>query len=169
MKILITYFSNTGNTEKVANAIKESLEGHHVELKKVDNIIAESLKDYNLVFLGSGIYAGKIKKTILDLIKTADALPPKFVLFCTHASADAYQNGFKMVKKKIATANSEVIGEWDCMGENLGIPKDTQIKMMEKLTQEKQDEAKKHMESLKGHPNTEDLEKAKAFAASIVK
>ena len=169
MKILITYFSNTGNTEKVANAIKEGLEGHDVEIKKVDDTNSESLKDYDLVFLGSGIYAGNITKAILDLLKNADALPPKFALFCTHASPDFYQNGFKMVKNQIAAANSEVIGEWDCMGENIGLPKDMQMKMMANLPPEKQEQAKKHMESLKGRPNTEDLEEAKAFAALIIK
>ena len=169
MKILITYFSNTGNTEKVAIAMKEGLEGHDVELKKVDDTNAESLKDYEIVILGSGIYAGKISKPILDLIKTAEALPPKFALFCTHASPDAYQNGFKMVKKKIAAANSEVIGEWDCMGENIGISEDMQIKMMENLPPEKKEQARKHMENLKGRPNAKDFENAKAFTASIVK
>lgn len=169
MKILITYHSNTGNTEKIAKSMKEGLEGQDVELKKVEDTNAASLKNYDIVFLGSGIYGGKIKRSILDMIKKVEEFPSKFVLFCTHASPDAYQNGFKMVKKKISAGNSEVLGEWDCMGENIGIPKETQMKMMEALPPEKQEQAKKHLESLKGRPNAEDLEKAKEYAKSIIK
>ncbi len=170
MKILITYYSNTGNTETIAKSMKEGLEGHDTELLKLkekDND-PSILKNYDIVFLGSGIYGGKIKKPAIDLIKMAETLPPKFVLFCTHASADSYQHGFKIVKKKIEAAKSKVLGEWDCMGENIGIPIETQKMMMSKLPPEKQKEAQEHMELLKGHPDAEDLNNAKEFAKSII-
>ena len=32
LKILITFFSNTGNTEKVANSLKDGLTDHDVDM-----------------------------------------------------------------------------------------------------------------------------------------
>ena len=38
MKILVTYYTGTGNTEKVANAIKDGVTGHEVDLLPVKNV-----------------------------------------------------------------------------------------------------------------------------------
>jgi len=55
LKALIVYFSATGNTEKVANTIKNTLEKEKVEtsLLKFAEAAKEDLFDYDLVFLGS--------------------------------------------------------------------------------------------------------------------
>ncbi|MFX1380416.1 MAG: flavodoxin family protein [Promethearchaeota archaeon] len=169
MKILVAYFSNTGNTEKVAQSIKEGLKGHDLDLKPVKDVNPLSLKDYDLIFLGSGIYASRVNKSLSDLINAAQSLPQNFVFFCTHASADSYQDGFKLVKRAIKKSNSNILSEFDCMGENIGIPKQTIKSMMDKLPLEKRKEAEEHQKRLKGRPNTEDLEKAKKFAQSIIK
>jgi flavodoxin len=55
MKALVIYYSATGNTEKVAHAIHESLLEAKVKttLLKVQDASGEELYDYDLVFLGS--------------------------------------------------------------------------------------------------------------------
>lgn len=169
MKILITYFTQTGNTEKIAYAMKDGLEGHNVELKRIDDTSSESLKDYEIVFLGSGIYAGKIKKTLTDLIKNAEELPPKFVFFYTHASPTALPKAFRIVRKKIMSLNSEIIREWDCRGRSIGISKEQTQAMLEALPPEDRKRAEEDQKALEERPNAKDLENAKAFAASIVK
>ncbi|MFX1274061.1 MAG: flavodoxin family protein [Promethearchaeota archaeon] len=168
MKILITYFSNTGNTEKVAYSIKAGMESHDIDLLKVKDTDPNSLKEYDLVVLGSGIYAGKISKEIVDLVKNAEVLPQKFAFFCTHASPNLYQKGWKMVRKRIKDENLMVIGEFDCYGEQLGIPIEMRMSMLEKLPPDEQEKAKKHMDALKEHPNAEDLENARNFGKSLV-
>jgi len=55
------------------------------------------------------------------------------------------------------------------VGENLGIPLDTQLSMLERLPEEQREKAKKDMEKIKGRPNEMDLENAKNFAVSLVK
>jgi flavodoxin len=149
--------------------MKDALEGHDVVMKKVADTTPESLKDYDVVFLGSGIYAGKIKRSLTDLIKKAEELAPKFVFFCTHASPAAYQKGFRIVRKKIEGLNSEIIGEWDCRGENIGIPKEQTKAMLDALPPEQREKAAADQEALKGHPNEEDFENAKKFIQSIIK
>lgn len=169
LKILITYFSKTGNTEKVAKSIKDGLVGQDIDLKPVKDVDPSSLTNYDLIFLGSGIYASRVNKSIPDLVNTAQYLPQKFVFFSTHASSDNYQDGFKLVKRKLEKINSTIIGEFDCMGENIGIPKAKIESMLDKLPLEKRKEAEKHQKRLKGRPNEEDLENAKRFAQAFVK
>ncbi len=169
MKILVTYFSNTGNTEKVAQSIKNGLEGQHVDLKPIKEVEPSSLKEYDIIFLGSGIYASRVNKALPDLINAAQELPPNFAFFSTHASADSYQDGFKLVKRKLEKVKSKIISEFDCMGENIGIPEATIKSMLEKLPPEKRKEAEEFQKKLKGRPNDEDLEKATKFAQSIIK
>ena len=55
MKILIAYFSETGNTAKIAQAIYEEVfsQGHEVHLREISNISKNILNAYDLVFLGS--------------------------------------------------------------------------------------------------------------------
>ena len=51
LKILITYYSGTGNTEKIAYAIKESITGHDVDLFPVKQVDSTILSSYDIVFL----------------------------------------------------------------------------------------------------------------------
>ncbi len=167
MKILVSYYSQTGNTEKIAKAIKDGISGHEVDLLPVKEIEPANLKLYDLVFLGSGIYASRVHKTLSDLITAAQELPPKFVFFNTHASKEGYQDGFKLVKRKIGDSSS-IIAEFDCCGDNIGISEEMQKAMLERLPPEKRKEAEEHQNWLKGRPNEEDLENAKKFAQSII-
>ncbi|MFX1375802.1 MAG: flavodoxin family protein [Promethearchaeota archaeon] len=167
MKILITYYSQTGNTEKVAKSIYEGCQGQDIDLKPIKEVDPSSLSSYDLIFLGSGIYASRVNKALVDLLAAAPELPSKFVFFNTHASKEAYQNGFKLVKKKM-DESSEIIAEFDCCGDNIGVPETMQKAMLERLPEDKRKEAEEHQKWLKGRPNEEDLDKAKKFAQSIL-
>jgi flavodoxin len=168
LKILITYYSQTGNTEKVAKSIYEGCQGEDVELKPIKEVDPSHLKNYDLVFLGSGIYASRVHKALVDLVKAAQELPPKFIFFNTHASKQAYQDGFKLVKGKIAEF-SQIIDEFDCCGDNIGVPEAMRKSMLDRLPEDKRKEAEAHQEWLKGRPNEEDLQNAKEFAQSVLK
>jgi flavodoxin len=168
MKILITYFSQTGNTEKIAQSICEGCKTEEVDIKPIKEVDPSTLSDYELVFLGSGIYASRVNKSLADLISAATELPPKFVFFNTHASKVPYQDGFKVVKQKIED-HSEIIAEFDCCGDNIGIPETMRNSMLERLPPEKRKEAEEHQQWLKGRPNSEDLENAKKFAESLIR
>ncbi len=167
LKILITYYSQTGNTEKIAQSIYKGCEGKEVEIKPIKEVDPSTLGDYELVFLGSGIYASRVNKSLADLIDAATELPPKFVFFNTHASRVPYQDGFRVVKEKMGE-KSEIINEFDCCGDNIGVPEAIRNSMLEKLPPEKRKEAEEHQQWLKGRPNAEDLENAKKFAHSVI-
>jgi len=170
MKILITYFSNTGNTEKIANSMKDGLLDYDVDLIPAKDVDLSTLSSYDIVFLGSGVYASRIDKSILAMMKKAvPDLPAKLAYFCTHASLKLFQEPFKRITGIIKKHNCEIIGEFDCVGENLGMPLDTQLAMLEKLPEDQREKAKKDREEIKGRPNEMDLKNAKSFAISLVK
>ena len=170
LKILITFFSNTGNTEKVANSMKDGLTDYDVDMIPVKDVDPKTLNSYDIVFLGSGVYASRIDKSVLTLVKKAvPDLPAKLAYFCTHASLKLYQEPFKRITGVIKKHDCEIISEFDCVGENLGIPLDTQLGMLEKLPEDQREKAIKDMEKMKGRPNEVDLENAKSFAISLVK
>jgi len=170
VKILITYFSNTGNTEKIAKNIKDGLMDYDVDLISAKDVDPTTLSSYDIVFLGSGVYASRIDKSILTMIKKAvPDLPTKFAYFCTHASLKLFQEPFKRITGTIKKHNCEIIGEFDCVGENLGMPLDTQLAMFENLPEAQREKAKKDMEKIKGRPNEMDLKNAKNFAISLIK
>jgi flavodoxin len=66
LKILVSFFSQTGNTEKVANAIYEEAlsKGHDTQLKKIKDVSTESLADFDLVFLGSAVHGADIARPV---------------------------------------------------------------------------------------------------------
>ena len=168
MKILVCYFSNTGNTEKVAKSIAEGLEEQDVELLKVEEADPSNLKNYDLVVLGSGIYGGKVSKKVVNFMKEVSELPPKFAFFNTHQSSTAYQKAFKRIGSKLEESGSEVIGEFDCIGENLGIPKETVLGMLAKLPPEERKRQEAILAKTIGHPDEQDLDNAKAFGKSLI-
>lgn len=168
MKILISYFSNTGNTEKIALGIKEGMQGHEIDLMKAKETDPTLLNQYDLVVLGSGIYAGKVSKVLVNLIKKAETLPDKFAFFCTHASEDMYQNAWKVIRKKLLIEEITIIGEFNCLGQQLGIPIQTRMEMLDNLPPERKSLLKKHLENLKGRPNVTDIDNARKFGKSLV-
>jgi len=169
VKILVCYFSNTGNTEKVAKSIAEGIEDEDVKVLKVQDADPSNLKNYDLVILGSGIYGGKLSKNVAVFMKEVTEYPPKFAFFNTHQSSTAYQKAFKRIRSKLEECGSEVIGEFDCIGENLGIPKETILGMLAKLPPEERKRQEAKIEETKGHPDEQDLVNAKAFGSSLIK
>ena len=69
---LIVYFSSTGNTQKVACAIKEGFEagGLKVELKKPQEATEDDFYGYDLVCVGSPSIEWQPAKPIADLLKS---------------------------------------------------------------------------------------------------
>ncbi|MHA1256014.1 MAG: flavodoxin family protein, partial [Promethearchaeota archaeon] len=88
MKILIAYHSDTGNTEKIAKAMKEGLdeEGQEVTLLHTKDCDPASLGSFDLVLFGSCIIGGGPGKSAQNIIRKVTELPPKIAFFYTHGS-----------------------------------------------------------------------------------
>ncbi len=69
-KVLIVYYSRTGNTERMANIIAEAIKENNVdvECKKVENTDPKELLDVDGVVIGSPTYYGSMAAEIKKFI-----------------------------------------------------------------------------------------------------
>jgi len=69
-KVLVTYFSNSGNTEKMAEKINETIkkEGIETDLKSVEKVSAGDLTSYNGIVIGSPTYYGTMAWQVKKLL-----------------------------------------------------------------------------------------------------
>ncbi|MBU3912085.1 MAG: NAD(P)H-dependent oxidoreductase [Candidatus Omnitrophica bacterium] len=74
-KAIVVYYSQSGNTEKMAQAISAALEKEGVEavLKKAEDTVADELLGYDAIIMGSPTYYGsmawQLKKVIDESVK----------------------------------------------------------------------------------------------------
>jgi flavodoxin len=135
---LIVYFSSTGNTQKVAVAIKEGLEegGVQVNLKKPQEAVDADFYGYDLVCVGSPSIEWQPAKPMADLLKaklnlyrsqgkikpSAPKVPGKNALvFCTysgpHTGIDEATPAGKTMRQYFEHFGFNVVGEWYVVGE----------------------------------------------------
>ena len=70
-EILICYYSRTGHTEHMAEAIADAarqVEGANVTVRSVDDVEAEHMLDYDAIVLGSPTYYGSMAAQVKKLI-----------------------------------------------------------------------------------------------------
>ena len=108
MKIAIRYYTKTGNTKKMAEALSEAV---GVEALTVDNPLTE---DVDILFLGSAVYAAGVDAKVKEFIENINVNVGKIVNF---SSAALIESTYKQVKK-IAENNNITMAEeeFHCRG-----------------------------------------------------
>ena len=108
MKIAIRYYTKTGNTKKLAEAISQVV---NVEAKTVDEPLTE---DVDILFLGSAVYAAGIDAKIKEFIKNIDVNVGEVVNF---SSAALIESTYKQVKKEVEAKGIKMSDkEFHCRG-----------------------------------------------------
>jgi flavodoxin len=172
---LVIYSSNTGNTEKVANAVREGLEnaGLKVDLKKPQDAADIDFFDYNLVCVGSPSIEWQPAKPMADFLKSKlnfyrnqgkiKPCAPKVegknaLVFCTysgpHTGIDEATPAGKSMRQYLEHFGFNVVGEWYVPSEFHG---------REDLN------TKGRLGDIRGKPTAEDLAKIKKDAEQIAK
>jgi flavodoxin len=170
---VIIYWSKTGNTEKVAVAIKEGLEaaGVYTNIKRCEEAENAEFFDYDLVCLGSPAYEFHLPKPMANYIKTklidyrkrgfikigAPKVPGKSALvFCTysgpHTGINEATTTGKYISQFFEHIGFSVIDEWYVLSEFHG--------SLENST-------KVGMGDIRGKPTKEDLQKIKEEAKRV--
>ena len=150
MKTIMLYVStHHGNTAKVAKVIGDVLSAEMHDLDKED-ISGLDLSKFDLIGLGSGIYAFGMDTKLFELVERTDLKGRKVFLFSTSASGK-----LKMQQKLVealAAKQADLVGQFMCPGFidwaffkwfGGGLRK--------------------------GQPDAQDLEKARLFAESLKK
>jgi flavodoxin len=170
---LMVYWSNTGNTEKVALAIKEGLEAANVKVtvKKPEEAADADYFDYDLICVGSPSIQWHPAKPLDDFLKTklakyrqqgkikpsAPKIYGKYALiFCTysgpHTGLDEATPAGKYMRQFFEHLGFTVLDEWYILSEFHG--------NLENST-------KGRMGDIRGKPTANDLLKIKKDAESI--
>ena len=113
MKRLVVYYSKSGNTEKVAEAIAR---GSEAELKRVEEVNPENISDYSLICIGTPVYALAPAKPIKEFLKKlSDLSGRKGAGFCTmHMIGD--KRTLRIIKERLEAKNIEFLGGFSCRG-----------------------------------------------------
>ena len=134
MKVIVAYYSQTGNTRKVAQTIFQEIKTEKClkELKETKN-----LEGYELAFVGFPMhYGGPAKQAKSFLEKHTQGR--KVAMFVTHATRE----DSKVLKKwlarcKNAATGAELVGFFNCHGKldatRLNRARDFAKKMMKKI------------------------------------
>ena len=129
MKIAIRYYTKTGNTKKMAEALSEAV---GVEALTVDNPLTE---DVDILFLGSAVYAAGVDAKVKEFIENIDVNIGKIVNF---SSAALIESTYKK-KKKIAENNDLTMAEeeFHCRGAfklvHRGRPNDNDLRNLQEF------------------------------------
>lgn len=170
MKVLVTYFSRSGNTKKIAKAIyKEAARAHKAELKKLEDIIPGDMAGYDFIFIGSPLHSGSLAAPVKECLgRIQSRSGQKMAGFITHF-APAYPeqdlDGFtEPIKTACKVKGIEYLGCFDCQGFlTESLHEAVQKKM--NLTDEQWADMVKQMT---GRPNPEDEANAQAFAERVL-
>jgi len=115
MKTLVICFSyHHKNTAKIALAIAGPL---NAEIKTPQEIDPNGLSEYDLLGFGSGVYYGKLNKSLLEL---ADKLPQvtgkKAFIFSTSGRTGNGPKFHQQLREKLQSKGFNIINEFNCAG-----------------------------------------------------
>lgn len=110
MKVLIIYFSQSGNTKKIAHAIAEGArtEAETVDVKALKHVSNEMLDDYDLIGLGSPIWKADPPNIRRFYQNLPDQNGKHIFAFATHGCMPSFY--FPVVLPNLKKAGFTVIG-----------------------------------------------------------
>lgn len=121
MKCAVIYFSQTGNTEKIARAIQSGVKeiAGHCDILTLKEANPKNLYEYDLIGLGSMVFDFKEPANVTSFISNLRFLGGKHIFsFCTHCTMGFLY--FPSVVPKIKKRGLTVIGWCDWYGHNWG-------------------------------------------------
>lgn len=113
MKSVVIYYSETGNTEKVAKAIAVSL---GADLKRIEEVKTDDVSKYDLIFLGTPVHGSAPAKIVRRFLKELPNLSSKKgAAFCTmHAFGD--KKTLRIIKENFEAKGISFIDGFSCIG-----------------------------------------------------
>jgi flavodoxin len=160
MKMVVIYYSETGNTKKVADAIVSAIGG---EVKAIRMGGISSFENYDFIFLGFPIHEFGMPRVVKEFLNNISN--KKIAFFITHAmpkNAPLFDRQMKNCKS--ALGDNELIDLFSCKGE---LSAKTALQMAES-----ENESMRHFSKMRvntvNHPNQEDLHSAKQFTTLLV-
>jgi hypothetical protein len=176
VKVLNLYFSSTGNTKKVADHISGAVAfwGHQVDTIRATVNADIDLLQYDLVFVGSGVYEwlpGKPLRTLLGKLRQRYVAQGEIksgaplrsgksaIVYCTYGGAHTGVNEAvptaKYLGQLLEHLGFQMLAEWYLVGEYHG--------------RFKQLNAAGRLGNISGRPNEEDFRQVAEMVKGVLK
>ena len=159
MKALVAFYSESGNTEKLAKAIYD---GINVPGKEIMPISEANAKDHDVIFVGFPVQASSVPAKVEKFIKS---LPEgkKVAYFVTHGSLRGGQLAISALYYAFSLAlKVTVLGTFGCRGQ-------VKPSLIDVLLENPEHKAwAMEAQSAVGHPDNSDLEDGKEFANLMI-
>jgi flavodoxin len=163
MRVLVTYFTQTGNTEKVARAVFDAVEVEK-EILPFDEV--KTAQGYDIVFVGFPVIAHSLPLTVPPKVQPfIKNLPAgqKVAFFSTHGSLRGGQLPRQAVEDALGLATGKkVLGHFLCRGR-------VNPKIIDAMMKQPQNRAwAEEAQTADGHPDAADLQDAREFAEAMI-
>jgi len=159
MKALVTYFTQTGNTEKVARAISQVIPVD-TDIMPIDEV--EGHDEYDVIFCGFPVHSHSVPVRVQNFIKSLP-VGKKFALFTTHGSLRGGELATTAIEHAVSLASKlKLLGTFACRGK-------VDPKLIEAIL--KKPEHRAWAETAKSavtHPDEADLQDARQFARKVI-
>jgi flavodoxin len=147
MNPVVIYSTKGGNTEKVALEIAQESNCKAIKISEESDFSKMSLKEYDLVFIGTWIRGGEPSPDMLKFIKQLNLEDSnrQFALFMTWAGGGISDIlTFKRVKQLLEAKNQRLLNDYyKCFGKTFGLAR-------------------------RGHPDAQDLAEARKWAITVI-
>jgi len=160
MKVLVTYFSQTGNTQKLAKAIFEAIESSEKEILPIQEVTA--VEGYDIIFIGFPVQSHSVAGKVEAFVKR---LPDgqKVAYFATHGSMRGGELAVTAFYDALGISkNAKVLGTFGCQGK-------VNQKILDDLIEKPEHRAwAREALSAISHPDAADLEDGCEWVKEIV-
>ena len=160
MKVLVAYYSDTGNTKKLGEAIYDAISESEKEISLATD--AANLSDYDLIFCGFPVHSMGLPGKMVDFVK---ALPEgkKVAFFATHGSLRGGELAITAFYSALSLSKHlKVMGTFGCRGA-------VKQGIIDALLNKAEHRGwALEAQSAAGHPDEADIEDAKAFAEGMM-
>lgn len=156
MNILVVYYSETGNTRKVAEAIFAGIRHTKKKLLPIDQV--EDSGNYDLIFCGFPVHNHSVPAKMTHFLQ---AIPQgkKIALFATHGSLRGGEKAISAFYAALSlTGGRTILGTFGCRGQ-------VKFQLLDEWIEKPQERSwALEAQSAHGHPDLADLEDARSFA-----
>ena len=160
MKVLVTYYTESGNTEKLAQAIHDGIERADKEIVPIQE--ARSLEGYDVIFCGFPVQSSSVPPQVERFLKQIPE-GKLLAIFGTHGSLRGGELAVTAFYYAMSlAAKAKVIGTFGCRGKVKSKLIDTLMKNPEHRGWAIE------AQSAGGHPGEPDLEDGKEFARWMI-
>jgi flavodoxin len=160
MNILVAYYSETGNTRKVAESIFASLRHTGKKLLPIDQ--AEDLEAYALIFCGFPVQHHSVPARMVHFLRSIPK-GKQIALFATHGSLRGGEKALGAFFAAISQLPGQtIVGTFGCRGQ-------VKPQLIDEWMEAPQHQAwAREAQSANGHPDAADLQDAREFAETML-